>query len=484
LIPPTGGFPFFGGRMTLYPSKYNHLVQLEDNKKNIYILSNLFIGAADLIEKELFDTFKKAENIGVFSPPPDFSKGSSDYFIKKGYLYPNTDEEEKLIRAISENYKTRDKIAAGLKGGQYGFITSLNCNLACPYCFQQKKADSVGFLSRRQVDLGLDSIRRAEELVEAIMGESSLPKISITGGEPLLRHRSNLEVLDYLLSRLEDLQWPYNITTNGTELKSFVEEHARSDRCRNIQVTLDGPREIHDQRRCYRGGGPSFDRICEGVDAALSEGWYLTLRVCLDMSNVKYLPELAEFIIDKRWPEHDVFNAYVSPVTDHGSICGDIVPRDEADLLDELLDLVAYDPVVLDVFDIKHFRGFNYVDRLLIQKNPRFPVIFRCEAVTGMYIFDPLGDIHVCLEAVGDPSLRIGSYDPTWQIDEEAFTRWTKRTALTVPQCKECKVRFLCAGGCTMESFNKEDSEVCMPFLREIETSWKYFGKTKPELFV
>ncbi|MBI2907942.1 MAG: radical SAM protein [Chloroflexi bacterium] len=468
----------------LYPSKYNHLVRCTTSAgREVRILSNLFLGAADVVNEEVYDSFDAAERNGASAPSPGLPQTACEHFVEKGYLYTDPDAEEKKVRAISENYRTRDQIAAGLEGGQYGFITSLQCNLACPYCFQQKKADSTGFLSKRQVDSGLASIAKAEEHVAALMGAPSLPKISITGGEPLLRNRANLEVLDYLLSRLEDLGWPFNITTNGTELREFVAEHQATGRCRNVQVTLDGPREVHDGRRCFRGGGPSFEKICAGIDAALRSGWNLTLRVCLDMANVRSLPELAAFIIGRGWANYNTFSAYVSPVTDHGSICGDVVPRDEAHLLDALLNVIKDRPDVSKIFDVKHFRGFNYVERLLVQKNPRFPVIFRCEAVTGMYIFDPLGDIHVCLEAVGDPSLRIGTYDPMWRIEDEAFARWTTRNALSVSLCQACKVRFLCAGGCTMESFHREDSEVCMPFLREIDIAWHYFAQARPELF-
>lgn len=108
---------------------------------------------------------------------------------------------------------------------------------------------------------------------------------------------------------------------------------------------------------------------------------------------------------------------YASPVTDHGSIGGHDVPRDEADLLEAILAVVKKAPEVLEVFDIRHFRGFNYVERILVKKKPRFPVIYRCEAVTGMYIFDPLGDVHVCLEAVGERRLRVGSYTPVFNLD-------------------------------------------------------------------
>ena len=42
-----------------------------------------------------------------------------------------------------------------------------------------------------------------------------------------------------------------------------------SHRYREIQVTLDGPEEIHNKRRPLKGGQGTFDRIVAGIDAAL-----------------------------------------------------------------------------------------------------------------------------------------------------------------------------------------------------------------------
>jgi uncharacterized protein len=465
-------------------SQYNHLVRLPTcDGGTVRVLSNLFFGAADIVNETAYEAFMEGEKLGVI-PEELLPENTWKHFLERGFVWPNPEAEEDLVRSLAYTYGQRDQIAAVLNGGSYGFVTSLDCNLACPYCFQRAKADSCGFLSPRQVDLALAAIERCEKCVSALnKGRTTSPKISITGGEPLLRNKTNLEVLYYLLGRLSELQWPYSITTNGTQLAEFVADHEPAKNCRNIQVTLDGPREIHNQRRCFRGGAASFDRIVEGVDVALSDGWKITLRVNLDMSNVDCVPDLAEFVQSRGWCECDDFFAYVSPVTDHGALAGYDTPMDESDLLLALLQVVDRSPVVRKVFDIRHFRGFNYVERILLHEDPRFPVIYRCEAVMGMYIFDPRGDLHVCLEAVGDPSLRVGTYDPEWDLDDTAAARWTQRHVLNMDECRTCKIRFICAGGCTMDGINHGDVARCMPFVREMDIAWQYYARNRPELF-
>ncbi len=465
-------------------SKYNHMVKVRTGDgRDVHLLNNLFSGASDIISEEAFAAFQGAEATGTMDRGR-LSESAEDYLHERGLLWAEPKAEEEFIRAAARTYADRDGIAAGIGGGQYGIITSLHCNLACPYCFQRTNADICGFFTPRLVDLALKAIETSEEPVaKQLNGKRTLPKISITGGEPLLPNRHNLETLDYLIDQLVQRGWPFSITSNGTELERFAATRANPDQCRNLQVTLDGPRTVHDGRRHYRGGKPSFDKIAAGVDAALSSGWQITLRVNLDLHNVIHLPELAEFVEERGWCAYEKFSAYVSPVTDHGALNGEEDWSDEADLLETLLTVVDQAPQVRRVFSIQHFRGFNYVEHILVKRTPRFPVIWRCEAVTGMYIFDPSGDVHVCLEAVGNPAWRIGRYDPELSIDQTGFRRWSDRNVLSIDHCRDCKVRFVCAGGCTLESFHKPNEKCCMPFLREMEIAWHYFAKHSPELF-
>ncbi|MDB9518193.1 radical SAM protein [Roseofilum reptotaenium CS-1145] len=466
-----------------YPSQYNHLFETTTaNGKPVRLLSNLFFGASIQVNAKVYKVFKEAEINGSIQGKY-LSADVWQYFLDKGFVWTEATSEDATIKSLFRRQFNGDAIAAHLKGGDYGFITSLNCNLACPYCFQRSKADSCGFLTRQQVDLAFNVIESRETKIKSLVKEDKgfLPKISITGGEPLLPNKANLEVLEYLLERLGDLQWPYSITTNGTELAKFVKNRSLEKNCNHIQVTLDGSAEIHDRRRCFRNGAPSFEKICSGIDAALSANWPIVLRVNLDIDSVKFISQLSQFVQKQGWCNNQHFYAYVSPVTDHGNI-GDYENPNEADLLVKLLDILQESPEVREVFDIRHFRGFSYVEQML-NKKPRYPIFYRCEAVREMYIFDPKGDIHVCLEAVGDRSFRIGTYDPSLSLNDASVTKWTQRSVMDLDNCRNCKVRFICSGGCAFEGFNYPEKIHCMPFLEEIDIAWEYYVKTKPELF-
>lgn len=463
----------------LYQSAYNHIVKVNINKKEQYILMNLFTGGSICTDAAHSDIFRE-KIINEEKLKYDFAS----YLLDKSYIYKDVDEEQRYINELFAKDADRDEISARLNGGYYGFITSLYCNLKCPYCFQQRQADSIGFFDQGCIDAALRAIEICESKVKSRFGLSETrPKISITGGEPLLESNQNIKSLKYLLSNLSKLNYPYSITTNGTLLFSFAQEYKNICNCRNVQVTIDGPETVHNSRRAYRNGAGSFGDICKGIDFCLNEGWKITLRVNLDITNISNLAELARFI-DMRWMKYENFYAYVSPITDHGNLGTYEKPIDEADLLLRLLTEINKHPIIRKVFDIKHFRGFSYVEQIILKKSPRYPVVFRCEAISGMYIFAPDNKIYVCLESVGELGMEVGRYFPKLEICDSSLKKWSMRNALNIDRCRECKIRFICAGGCTIESFKKADTDVCMPFLKEIDIAWDYYAENRPDLFL
>ena len=177
-----------------YPSQYNHLIEVEADCQPVRVLTNLLYGAADIVNETVFKAFMEGETCGMI-PEKRLPRHVWDHFVKKGFVYTDPRSEEELFCNSQHVCNPRDQLAAKLQGGYYGFLTSLYCNLGCPYCFQRAKADSCGFLSPHQVEKGLTAIKECEDRVTALAKEKTLPRISITGGEPLLRNKANLLVL-------------------------------------------------------------------------------------------------------------------------------------------------------------------------------------------------------------------------------------------------------------------------------------------------
>jgi uncharacterized protein len=82
---------------------------------------------------------------------------------------------------------------------------------------------------------------------------------------------------------------------------------------------------------------------------------------------------------------------------------------------------------------------------------PAFKPSF-CSAHTGMYIFDPFGDVYACWEKTGDEKVRIGHVEEDGEIrfsfDLQAL--WHGRTVASNPVCLKCRYNLFCGGGCAV----------------------------------
>lgn len=136
---------------------------------------------------------------------------------------------------------------------------TLECNLACPYCFEDP------FRGRFTMDN-----ETADELVSFLCGkmEAGLDvRVDFYGGEPLLA----LACLKGIARRLHGAAQHYGVafsfgfTTNGTLLTSGVVGELLPLGLNEARLTLDGPPDIHNRQRPFVSGAGSFDTILRNI---------------------------------------------------------------------------------------------------------------------------------------------------------------------------------------------------------------------------
>ncbi len=142
------------------------------------------------------------------------------------------------------------------------------CNLNCDYCYMYQHVDQSWknkprTLSKEHQDL---FVMRLEEYVTL----KGLDHILIVyhGGEPLLFGADNIVNLsERIRNRLSshNCRVDFGIQTNGVLLKK---EHLEKFEKHDISVSLsiDGPKEIHDQHRVDLKGRPTFDKVFKGLE--------------------------------------------------------------------------------------------------------------------------------------------------------------------------------------------------------------------------
>ena len=141
-------------------------------------------------------------------------------------------------------------------------VLTLDCNLACPYCFEDHFRGAHAM-----------SEETARLLVEYIIREQIQHgrdvELRFYGGEPLMAIPRLKEIACALQGAAASAGTEYScsLVTNATLLTRAVVEELLPIGLRSAQITLDGPAEIHDRQRPFVSGQGSFRIIVDNLRA-------------------------------------------------------------------------------------------------------------------------------------------------------------------------------------------------------------------------
>ncbi|WP_225827171.1 radical SAM protein [Streptomyces naphthomycinicus] len=160
------------------------------------------------------------------------------------------------------------------------------CNFRCTYCYEDfstgRMPGSVVEGVKQLIDRRLDGLRSLD--------------VSWFGGEPLLALPVVEEVSDHIVRRAAtrpELACTAEMTTNGYTLDAATVERLAGLGIRRYQISLDGPREMHDRSRVRADGKESFARIWNNLldikDSAAHV--HVSLRIHLTAANLVGMPD-------------------------------------------------------------------------------------------------------------------------------------------------------------------------------------------------
>ena len=151
------------------------------------------------------------------------------------------------------------------------------CNLKCTHCYQS---------GERSDELSLAEIRSVINEVADMLGEWTATydvafssSFTITGGEPFLR-QDLFQVLEELTNKRIDAY----LLSNGTLIRKDTAESLARVGVKGVQVSVEGPEDIHD---AIRGTG-SLKRSLAGIQCLLDAGIEVTLNTTLSDINASH----------------------------------------------------------------------------------------------------------------------------------------------------------------------------------------------------
>lgn len=393
------------------------------------LIVNLLSGNADVLDANKAREIARGE--GLDDPE----------LIEKGYVVEPSAEEQRFRRAYLDFLEERESDEL-----QIFYVPGYACNFSCSYCYQE--------------EYNAPKVSTEPQVLEAFFSyvdrtfAGRRKYITLFGGEPLLPNAGSRHVLQTLLDGTRERQIDLAIVTNGYHLADYLDLITQG-RIREIQVTLDGPRITHDQRRHLASGRPTFDTIVAGVDAALARGLSINLRTVLDRENIDSYLELAHFAIDRGWTKHPRFKTQIGRNYElHQCQAERSKLYTRLELYQDLFRLLRSHPEVLEF----HRPAFSIARFLFDEGKLPSPLFDACPATKTEWAFDYTGHIYSCTATVGKAAESLGTFYPEVHLDEAQVSTWQDRDVLAIEQCRGCNLALGCGSGCGSVAKNRNGS--------------------------
>ena len=423
-----------------------------------------------------YNTLFRTEGLGRFCYSALSSRllevDEAHYAVLEGYgegRAPSGAEEEEFLHLLRESqvlvdegqeegillvhrYR-REEACFGTSTLGLTICPTLRCNFRCPYCFEASQQDG-GFMSAET----------QERLVEWVAADREARSLSVAwyGGEPLLAFDTMCALTERFLA-LDRAYEKAGLVTNGYLLDDDKIRRLNELRIESVQITLDGPRDVHDSRRVLAGGGPTFDRIVQNVEALVASDYAgaCTIRVNLDRTNVDgFLRLRAELLERFKGTKLSVYPGHVDVMGGQAYDSGCCLATDE-------------------------WAGFTLA---LARRHWVFPpggfypgasVRGTCVATRRQgHVVGPDGELYRCWDDVGRPSMVAGDIRAEGVItDPVLVARYvTGIDPYSDPECLACAVLPICGGGCAHRRLlvkyeGRNDIDYCSPYKTRLRES-------------
>ncbi|WP_395695169.1 anaerobic sulfatase maturase [Nocardioides sp.] len=326
--------------------------------------------------------------------------------------------------------------------------TGAVCNLDCTYCFYLTKERLYPGSDFRMSDRVLEQY--VAQLLAAHAGQPEVV-VAFQGGEPTMMGLDFFRRLVEIEQRLvrPGQQVLNTLQTNATllddEWAAFLREHDFL-----VGVSIDGPRDLHDAYRRDKGGKPTFDRVLAGLDALRRHDVEWNALVTVNRANQDHGVEVYRFLRD------ELGACFVQLIP--------IVDRQDGQVLPHSVEPAAYGDFLCEVFDewVRHDVGTVFVqafDTALAHwlGLEGLGVCVHERTCGSSVALEHTGDVYSCDHYV-DPEHRLGTLGEgrtLLELVESPQQRTFGSAKLeTLPaQCRSCRVRFACNGGCPKDRF-------------------------------
>ena len=334
---------------------------------------------------------------------------------------------------------------------------TLDCNFRCKYCFETHPK-------------GVMSAETQAALVKFVDNRLETAKsFSVTwyGGEPLLAKEIIYSLSEKFLEicAAKNVDYDAFIITNASLMDDADVEKFKRYKIHGAQITIDGPREVHDARRRNVTGESTFDKLIDRTNALLSNDLDVIVRINIDKDNISRVDELLATLREKI-DRYENLKIDFGQVTAFTEICRSI----ESDCYGN----AQFADIMIPLYEKVEAAGFS-VNKMSAYPSPR--TNYCCVDYVSSFVVDNKGALYRCWNHVGNAKYSCGNVNDLESVSlGRNYLSWILRNPIRHEKCRECNCLPICMGGCPDAMRTSSDGQpVCGTVKYNLEKILEYY---------
>jgi len=318
-------------------------------------------------------------------------------------------------------------------------LTTTACNLNCTYCYAEGGAygGAVSRLSAHNAQSAISNILKYYKGIKAIQ---------FFGGEPLLNPALIESVCQYCEHLVESGQMEYlpgfGATSNGTIWNERVARVLKRYRIA-LNISVDGPQEVHDRSRVDVQGRGSFQRVFRTLQHLRAEGIPFSVETTYNVFTMRSGYSVWDIV--RFLAENGIYHPHIVPAAYSRSDPERWTPQERRQLLEDyrtatrnaLASLVEGQPLL-----------FSFVTGILRSLLLKIPQPLVCAAGVHDLAIDTAGNLYPCFMFVGQTDfIQHSALQP---LDDDAYRRrghafYAENLKSERASCRTCWARNICS---------------------------------------
>jgi len=352
------------------------------------------------------------------------------------------------------------------------------CNLDCHYCY---------YLKKEHLYPKSESFRMSDEILEEYIVQhiqaspQKVIKFSWHGGEPTLL---GLDYFQKIIALQHKHQPPNRLIANGIQTNGTLldENWCRFLAAENFAVglSLDGPKEMHDQYRVTKAHNPTHEQAMRGYKLLQKHQIYTDILCVVNAYNVQFPLQVYRFF-------KQINAKYIN-----------FLPVVERSVSDATVPAEAWGKFLCAIFDEWRDADIGKVKVQMFEEAARIAFnqehslcIFR-PTCGDIPVIEHNGDFYSCDHFVNTEHY-LGNITETPLVElleSPAQKSFGLAKLRTLPRyCQECEVRAMCNGECPKNRFlttphgepglnylcagYKRFFTHCQPFVSQVAAQWR-----------